>query len=93
MSVVRTGDLTYLGDTDNHVRNVTFKGVNGASLLVATEPHADSEMGSTSLGCTFREFLDFARQVAEILSNFASGSFHGHFSGLDAHVNCTQKFR
>lgn len=92
---LRTGDNldSYLGDTDDHVVDVALKSVNSAGLLVASEPHADSKVGTLSLGTAIDESLNFARKVGEILGNLASGSFHGHFSRLDLELNYTRKLR
>ena len=93
--VLRTGDNldSYLGDTGDHVLDVALKSVNSAGLLVASEPHANSEVGSLSLGTAILESLDFARKVVEILNNCASGSLHGHFSRLDLKLNYIRKVR
>jgi len=72
---------------------VALKSVNGTGLLVATEPHADSEMGTASLGTTVSKGLNFARKMGEILGNLASGTSDGHFSRLDLELNCTRKLR
>jgi hypothetical protein len=72
------------GNTDAHVLNVGLESVNGTSLLVTTEPHADSEvvsgflLGSSGLG-----LLDLAVKVREVLGNLASGSGNNDNSGLD----------
>jgi hypothetical protein len=76
--------LEALGDTDAHVVDVGFKGVDGTSLFVATEPHADSEVLATgsSLGSSLG-FLDLTVEVREVLFVFTSRSLDGDNSGLD----------
>lgn len=73
------------GDTGAHVLNVGLESVNGTSLLVSTEPHADSEV--VSLGVTLStgllDLLDLTVQVREVLGNSTSGSTDLHDSGLN----------
>ena len=73
------------GDTGAHVLNVGLESVNGTSLLVSTEPHADSEV--VSLGVTLStgllDLLDLTVQVREVLGNGTSGSTDLHDSGLN----------
>jgi hypothetical protein len=76
------------GDTDAHVLNVGLESVDGTSLLVTTEPHADSEVVSGSLfGTSSLGSLDLAVKVREVLGNLSSGSGNNDNSGLDGTGN------
>ena len=71
------------GDTDAHVLNVGLEGVDGTSLLVATEPHADSEPVSGLLLSVGLGGLDLTVKVREVLGDGTSGTGDLHNSGLN----------
>ena len=77
--------MTYLGDTNDHVFDERFKGIDRASLFVASKPHADSDEGAGSLLLFQVHFLELDREVTEVLLNFSSWSLHSNDSCL--HVN------
>ena len=74
---------TYLGDASDHVFDKRFEGVDSASLLVASEPHADSNEVALSFIVILFYFLEFNSQVGEVLLDFASLTFHRNFSCVD----------
>ena len=75
------------GDTSAHVLDVRLEGVDGTSLLVATEPHADSEEITSSFLTVNLGLLDLTVKMREVLGDFTSGSGNGNDSGFASHGN------
>ena len=71
------------GDTGAHVLNVGLEGVDGTSLLVATEPHADSEPVSGLVLSVDLGFLDLTVKVREVLGDGTSRADDTDNSGLN----------
>ena len=74
--------MTYLGDTSDHVVDKRFKGIDRAGLLVATEPHTDSDVCALSFLVILFHFLDFNSQVGEVFRNLSFWSLHSNLSSL-----------
>ena len=85
--------MTYLGDAGDHVFDERFKGIDRAGLLVASEPHADSEMGASLLLVLHIHFLEFNCKMGEVLRDFSSGSCHGNLSSLVFNRDYTNQSR
>ena len=78
---------TYLCDADDHVANVRFKRVNGASLFVATKPDSDADEGSVSLLCGLLHLLELTSNVGVVLGNFASLALDSNFPCIHSALN------
>ena len=78
---------TYLGDASDHVLDKRFEGVDSASLLVASEPHAKSKIGALSFIAILFYFLDFNSQVREVFLDFTSLTLHSYFSSIAGNLN------
>ena len=74
--------MTYLGDTDDHVFDKRFEGIDRASLLVAAEPHADSDEFSLLFLVILVHSLQFDSEMGEVFGYLSSWSLHSNFSSL-----------
>ena len=79
--------MTYLGDTGDHVFDKRFEGIDRASLLVATEPHADSDEFALLFLVILVHSLEFNSEMGEVFSNLSSWSTHGNFSSLGSYLD------
>ena len=71
--------LETLSNTDEHVEDEGFESVGGASLLVPTEPHSNSNVLALSVLFVKVNELNFTGHMGEILGNLTTGSFNSHF--------------
>ena len=74
--------MTYLGNTDDHVVDKRFEGIDRAGLFVATEPHADSEEVALLFLVILIHFLEFNAEMGEVLDDLSSWSLHSNLSSL-----------
>ena len=73
-------EVSYLGNTGEHVVDERTNGSDSASLLVSTEPHAEPDEVSSSLFGDLFEDLELDANVREVLSYGASGPRYRHDS-------------
>jgi hypothetical protein len=71
--------LEALGGTNEHVQDEGFESVGGASLLVSSEPHSNSNVLSLILLGVHVNELNFTSHMGEILGDLTTGSFNSHF--------------
>ena len=71
--------FTYLGDASDHVTNVRFDRVDSTSLLVATEPDANTDEGSLTLLGVLCQLLEFTSNVGEVPLHLTSLALDSNF--------------
>ena len=83
--------MTYLSDTSDHVANVRFERVDSASLLVATEPDANTDEGAAALLSILLHLLEFTSNVGEVLLHLTSLALDSNFPCIHCSGNCTKR--
>jgi hypothetical protein len=73
-------EVTYLGNTGNHVVDERANGSDSASLLVRAKPHAEPDEVAISLFCYLLQDLQLDADVGEVLGHGASCSLYRHDS-------------
>lgn len=83
--------MTYLGDADDHVRNVRFEGVHSAGLLVAAKPDANTDVGTAALLVILLHELDLASNMGEVLGHAALGTRDSNFPSVHFRLHCAKR--
>ena len=60
-----------------------FERVDSTSLLVATEPYANTDVGAVSLLVVLLHLLELTGDVREVLGDFTSLSLDSNFPCID----------
>ena len=79
---------TYLGDTDNHVADGRFEGVDSTRLLLTTEPDANADERTIPLLSRLLHLLQLTGNVGEVLGNLATGALDSNFPCIHCALNC-----
>ncbi len=87
----RPNHLTYLSDASDHVANVRFERVDSASLLVATEPDANTDEGALTLLGVLLQLLEFTSNVGEVLLHLTSLALDSNFPCIHCSGNCINR--
>ena len=68
-----------------------FERVDSTSLLVATEPYANTDEGTVSLLGRLLHLFELTRDMGEVLKNFTSLSLDSNFPCIDSALYCSSK--
>ena len=60
--------VTYFSDSSDHVLDEGEEGLDRAGLGFRSEPNADSNVRSLSLGSVLLDLLDFASNMSKVLN-------------------------
>lgn len=74
--------MTYLGDTNDHVFDKRFEGIDRAGLLVAAEPHADADEFALLFLVILIHFLEFNSKMGKVFGDLTSWSLHSNLSSV-----------
>ena len=70
---------TYLSDSNDHVANVGLERVDGAGLLVATEPNTDANKSTVPLLGALLHLFELASNVREVFLDLTPLALDSNF--------------